>query len=195
MVERAQAAEETGLRILGAAEEVFGAQPYDQASLREVADRAGVTVQTVMRRFGSKDALFVEMTRARSAQIRAARDAVPVGDVAGIVRVLADSYERTARLQLHLLAQEGRTEAITAAVRAARRYHHGWVARVFAPWLAPLDAPARRRLAAQLVAATDLYTWKVLRTDLGLGRRAAEDALRGLVASLAPGRPGRESRP
>lgn len=181
MVERAQAAEATAERILAAAEQVFGGQPYDQASLREVADRSGVTVQTVMRRFGSKDALFVEMTRSRSAQIRAARDAAPVGDVAGLVRVLVDSYERVGTLQLHLLAQEGRTESITAAVRGGRRYHHAWVARMFAPWLDGLDAGARRRLAARLVAVTDLYTWKVLRTDVGLGRRATDDALRDLI--------------
>lgn len=56
---RVEAAAETGRRILRAA---IGLGPEilsDQATLDDVAERAGVTVQTVLRRFGSKEGLIV----------------------------------------------------------------------------------------------------------------------------------------
>jgi AcrR family transcriptional regulator len=54
MSARAEAAEATGERILDAALELFGERPTDQIPLDEVASRAGVSVQTVIRRFGGK---------------------------------------------------------------------------------------------------------------------------------------------
>src|SRR5437764_2573263 len=55
MVARAEAAEATRLRILDAARQLFADLLYDQVSLNAVAARAGVTVQTVIRRFTSKE--------------------------------------------------------------------------------------------------------------------------------------------
>ena len=44
-----------GIRVARA---LFAERPYDQVSLPAIAERAGVTVQTVLRRFGSKEDLF-----------------------------------------------------------------------------------------------------------------------------------------
>lgn len=187
MVARAVAAEATGARILEAAEELFLELLYDQVSLNSVAERAGVTVQTVIRRFGSKEGLFAEVAGQRSAQIRAGRDQAPVGDAAGATRNLIDSYERWGDDQLHLLAQEGRIEGIIDAVNSGRRYHHAWVRRIFAPWLRALPADLKKRRAAELVAVTDVYVWKVLRRDLGLSRDQTEAAVTELVEQLIAG--------
>ena len=55
---RAQAAQATAQAIIAAARVLFAERPYDQVSLPVIAERAGVTVQTVLRRFGSKEELF-----------------------------------------------------------------------------------------------------------------------------------------
>src|SRR3712207_509407 len=83
MTARAEASEATGQRILGAAQQLFGELPYDQVSLQTVAERAGITVQTVLRRFVSKEQLFAAAADVTSQQIRGERDAAPVGDAAG----------------------------------------------------------------------------------------------------------------
>lgn len=184
MVARADATEATGERILAAARQLFGELLYDQVSLRAVADRASVTVQTVIRRFGSKESLFAAVAQWRSGEIRDQRDAAPAGDVPAATRVLVDSYERWGDEQLHLLAQERRTEALGAAVASGRRYHRAWVERVFAPSLRGLPAQQRKRRAAELVAVTDLYTWRIFRRDLGLSREETETAVRDLVERL-----------
>lgn len=181
---RARAAAETGRRILDAAVSLFDELLYDQMTLTDVAARAGVTVQTVLRRFGAKDELFAAVARDRSPVARRERDTATVGDVGRAVAALAEDYERVGRHTLHLLAQERRTEAIAAVVEAGRRYHRDWVAHVFAPQLDILDPGTRQLRHAQLVAVTDLYTWKVLREDMALDADRARAALASLVERI-----------
>ena len=176
--------EATGQRILETAQQLFGELLYDQVSLQAVADSAGVTVQTVLRRFTSKEQLFAAVTQWTSRQIRMARDQAPVGDVTGAVRNLIESYERWGDQVLNRLTQEQRTPVIREATAAGRRYHHAWVERVFSPLLADGPASERPQQLSQLVAVTDLYVWKVLRRDLGLSREATEMAMRDLVSSI-----------
>ena len=181
MTARAEASAATGQRILEAAQRLFGELPYDQVSLQAVAERADVTVQTILRRFASKEQLFAAVAEQTSRQIRSERDAAPVGDVAGVVRNVVDNYERWGDHFLNLLAQEQRTPAIRTATDTGRRYHRAWVERSFAPLLAGLSPADREQRLAQLVAVTDLYIWKVLRRDLELPRDEAEAAVRDLV--------------
>ena len=182
---RAQSSAATGQRILDVAQRLFGELPYDQVSLQAVAERADVTVQTVLRRFASKEQLFAAVAEQTSRQIRSERDAAPVGDVAGVVRNVVDNYERWGDHFLNLLAQEQRTPAIRTVTDTGRRYHRAWVERSFAPLLAGLSPGDREQRLAQLIAVTDLYVWKVLRRDLGLSRDETEAAVRDLIRRLA----------
>lgn len=178
---RAEASEETGQRILEAAQQLFGELLYDHVSLQAVADRAGVGVQTVIRHFTSKEQLFAAVVQWTSRQIRAERDQAPIGDVSGAVRNLIDSYERWGDHVLNRLAQDQRTPAIREVTDAGRRYHHAWVERSFGSLVASGPTSERTQRLAQLVAVTDLYVWKVLRRDLGLSRDETEIAVRDLV--------------
>ena len=189
MVARAKAAEATWGKILEAARELFAELPYDQVSLDAVAVRAGVTVQTVLRRFGSKEALLAAVAEWRSARIRAERDATEVGDLAGAIANLVEDYERWGNEVLHFLAQEDRISAIREVTQRGRAYHHAWVRRVFAPQLRRLAPEQQERRIVQLIAATDLYTWKILRRDLDLGRDEVEEALRDLAGRIVRGSP------
>ena len=58
MTARADAAAATRDRILDAAVAVFWERPLVDISLEEVARRAGVSLPTVIRRFGDKAGLF-----------------------------------------------------------------------------------------------------------------------------------------
>ena len=184
MAARAQATQANGERILAAAQELFAEQLYDQVSCDDVAARAGVTVRTVMRRFGSKQQLFGAVAEERALTIRSSRREAPVGDVPGAVRNLVGSYEEWGDIVLHMLAQERRIAAVGEAVRAGRRYQQTWVTRVFSPLLGELPPLVKRRRLAQLRTVTDIYAWKVLRRDLGLGRAEVELSLRELVSDI-----------
>jgi AcrR family transcriptional regulator len=193
MSARALAAEATGERILQAAGAAFAAAAYDQVSLEAIAGEASVTVRTVVRRFGTKEQLFAEVAKHRGEQIRAARSEAVPGDADGAIRILVSSYEQWGDSTLNFLAQENRARPIADLVGGGRAYHHGWVERVFGPLVASDPQVARRQLAA-LIAVTDVYTWKVLRRDLGGTRREAEQTLLDLVERIVAD-PGRQGRP
>jgi len=53
--------EERRQKILGAAADLFGAQPYDSVQMRDVAARAEVGKPTLYRYFPSKEELFLEV--------------------------------------------------------------------------------------------------------------------------------------
>ncbi len=180
---RAQATEETGERILDAVAEVFWERPSDQISLEEVARRAGVTVRTVIRRFGGKQGLL-EAGAAREAQRERGEREAPVGDVPAAVAVLIKNYEGTGDRALKMLAEEQRLPGLTPFVDLGRALHRDWCARVFAPALTGRTGVERRRRLAQIAAVCDVYTWKLLRRDAGLSRRQTELALLELLTPM-----------
>jgi AcrR family transcriptional regulator len=187
MTARAQAAQATADRVLDVALELFTDRPYEDVALEEVAERAQVTKRTVLRRFGSKEALFVAaMGRAEQEEVRR-RDAAPVGDVAAAVANVVDHFERFGANRLRLLSQEDRIAVVAEDVEAGRRYHWSWVERTFAPLIDGLRGAARKRRIAALVALTDVYTWKLLRRDLGLSRAETERTLVELINELQGG--------
>jgi AcrR family transcriptional regulator len=184
---RAEAAEATVRRVLDVAVRLFTDYPYDDVSLERVAAEAGVTKRTVLRRFGSKEALFGEaMTVARDEMI-AHRQEAPIGDVAGAVANVVGQYERWGTNRLRLLEQEDRIPLIAEWVKGGREWHWGWVERVLAPQLKGLRGAERRRRHAALVVLTDVYTWRLLRLDLRLSRADTERTLVDLINRLEGG--------
>src|SRR5215471_5796170 len=93
MVARAEAAAATGERILDATIKLFWELPTVEISLDEVARRAGVTVQTVIRRFGGRDGLFAAAAEREDERVRSQRNEAPVGDVASAIHILIEHYE------------------------------------------------------------------------------------------------------
>lgn len=184
MGRRAALANANGESILKSARRLFGEARYDQVSLEEVAAEAGVTERTVVRRFGSKEKLFRAASAERAASIRRTRDEVPVGDIPEAVRLLVGTYEEWGDEVLHLLAQEHGLAGVTNTVDAGRRYHAAWVARAFSPLLGEVPRAVRRRRLGQLVAVTDIYSWKVLRRDVGLSRAEVEASMRELIGGI-----------
>ncbi len=177
MTARAEAAQSTADGILDEAIQLFTDKAFDDVTLDEVAERAGVTKRTVLRRFESKDRLFVTaMDHAATVMMRQ-REGAPVGDVPGAVANVVEHYERWGTNRLRLLSQEDRIELVAEHVRGGRGFHRDWVEHTFAPQLAGLRGAARTRRVAALVAATDVYTWKLLRLDLGLSRAETERTL------------------
>lgn len=170
---RASAAAETGRRILQATEDLFMEGPLSDVTLNAVAARAGVTVQTVIRRYGDRLGLINATAEAVSARVVGQRSAAPSGDVPAAVENLVEHYETTGALALKMLAEEETSPVLASITGTGRGLHRQWCERVFAPFLDadfPADGPDRNRRLAQFVAICDVYTWKLLRLDAGLDR-------------------------
>lgn len=180
---RAAAAEMTALRIAEAFLACISNRWFDEVTLEEVAERAGVTVRTVMRRFGSKEGLACDFVNYISPQIFATRQSQP-GDVSGTIAVVIASWEEIGDGYFRILAQEQRQPALRNSLDAGRRGHRQCTAEAFAPWLDALQGDERRRLLDALVIATDVYVWKQLRRDMGLSVKATKAAMLNLVTAI-----------
>ena len=183
MVARAEAAAATQGRMLAAAWEHFSDRPYEQVRLADVAADAGVTVQTLHLRFGTKDELFVAAWRWMVHKEGARRDSAPIGNVREAVRLIYESYELRGDATLLLLAQEDRIPAIREMTDRGRTWHREWVERTFAPLLAGLSGAGHGRRLVAMVVATDILVWKLLRRDMGLGRVTAERIVTEMVTA------------
>ena len=184
MTTRAESAARTRERILDAAIDLFWQTPTDRLSLEAVAEDAGVSVQTVIRKFGGKDGLLEAAGQREASRIGAQRGQAPVGDVPGAMAVLVDHYEEMGDRVLRLLAEEARVPGLAAIVEQGRDVHTQWCARVFGPALGARDGRERERLLAQLVAVCDVQTWHLLRRVSGLSRSDTELSLAELIEPL-----------
>lgn len=184
MATRAAAADATRERILDAACDAFLASWYDDVTLRDLASAADVALQTVVNHFGTKAPLYAAAVERISAGIEARRYEVEPGDVQGAVDALVDDYDRTGDFTLRTLAEEGRIAVVGPVLARGRRRHQDWVEHVFPAALEGLRGPSRQRRLVQLVAVTDVYTWKLLRRDKGLSRDQTVLAVCELVQAL-----------
>jgi AcrR family transcriptional regulator len=182
---RAEGVERTRERILRAARRQFFALPYDEVRLAGIAAEAGVTQQTLLNHFSSKDGLVAALVEIVEPEIAALRVDVRPGDVRAAVRGLVRQYEAIGDANIRLEAAAERVPAVAAAVAAARTEHTAWLERVFGPQL-PADPRARRRALAALYVATDVGSWRLLRRDLGHSRADTTAVLQSLIeAALA----------
>jgi AcrR family transcriptional regulator len=184
MVARAQATEQTRRQIVDAAATLFGERPFDLVSLADVARASNLALATVVRQFESKEQLFAATVAAVSEVLDSQIDEMPENDPAGSVRLALDGYERFGDAIVRLIAQEDRLPAIREVTERGRRQHAKWIGRACSSVLAGLDARRRKVRFAQLMAATDVLFWKVLRRDLRLTRGETERAITEIVESL-----------
>ena len=190
MSARAAAAEATRERIVETAAAAFSEHWYEDVTIRGIARDAGVALQTVRNHYATKEELFVAAAERISESIETVRWGVEADDIDGALSTLMDDYERTGDSTLRMLAVEERVPVVQPHIATGRRKHQEWVTHVFPAALQGLRGAARSRRVAQLVVATDVYCWKLLRRDKGLDREQTLTAMRELVLALHDHNPG-----
>ena len=181
MSARQQAKTATRDAIIKAAIDTLMAERSFAITLPTVAERADVTVKTVLRHFGSRDALVDTATSQVYDEVMAERTPPP-DDLEAALRVLIAHYERMGEVVLAMLADDTDPRAVRMN-KAGRRAHRAWVEEVFADRLPELTT-ARSRLVDVLVVATDVYAWKLLRLDRGLSVDDVHDRMMLMTETL-----------
>ena len=183
MTARADAARETGERILDAAEALFLEHSFAELSLGLIAERAEVTVQTLIRRYGSKEQLVAVVAERVMARVLAQRSQAVPGDAAGAIDNLLEHYESVGQLVLRMLAQE-HIPALAAIAAKGRRLHRQWVERTLGPLVTTPERRARRARLDELAAVTDITVWKLFRRDWRRSRAETAQSLRRMLDRL-----------
>lgn len=184
MVARAESTAATREGILEAAEAVADELHYEEITLAAVSKRAGVSVQTILRHFGTRDELFVATVLHMGMKMSGDRDVEPSDDPKQIVSILIDHYERFGDRILWMLAQEDRHSQIKVFTDLGRTFHAEWCRQAFAPALKGLRGMRRERRLSQFVTATDIYIWKILRRDRSLSPSQVKLAICELLEPL-----------
>jgi AcrR family transcriptional regulator len=99
--------------LLDAARELFGAQGYDDTTLREIGERAGADASLIARYFGNKAALYIAVVATESLQYRATTISETVEETVHLLR------ERTDRIGVGPISQALLDPSIDPEIRAA----------------------------------------------------------------------------
>jgi AcrR family transcriptional regulator len=181
---RQQAKTATRDVIVRAAIDTFMAERSFALTLPAVAERAQVTVKTVLRHFGSRDSLIDAAWAQAYDEVMAERIA-PQGNPEAALEVLIAHYERRGEVALAMLADDIDPRAARMN-NAGRLAHREWVEQVFTDRL-PATVVERARLVDVLVVATDVYAWKLLRLDRGLPVHDVADRMLLMTEALLAG--------
>jgi AcrR family transcriptional regulator len=182
MRSRGQAKAATREAVINAAIETFTAERSFSVTLGPVAERAGVTVKTILRHFGSREALIEAAWSRAYRDAVAERSALP-GDRDASLTVLIAHYERRGPMILGALAEEDEDPRAQHMCDAGRVAHRAWAEEVFGACL-PEERDDRCRLVDALVVATDVYAWKLLRLDRGLPADAVHDRMQLMTEAI-----------
>jgi hypothetical protein len=106
------------------------------------------------------------------------------GDVDAALGVTYDFYEQFGGVVIRWLADEQRVAAMHERLQVGRQHLHRRITAIFMPVLERRKGAARGQLNDALVVAFDVYTWKLLRRDFGLDRRAAQAVVRSMIVAL-----------
>lgn len=195
MASRADAVAATKERIARAAQGLLLVRAYDDLTLADIAAQAGVSHQTVLNHFESKEGAVLSALELLRSEIRGVRATVRRGDPYHAVDVLMQQYEQFGDLNVRWAMSAERLGRLAVLLEQARAGHSAWLEEVFDAHL-PEGSKERRLAVNALHAATDVYTWKLLRRDLGLTRADTSRTMKTLVAGvLANNNGSREARP
>jgi len=189
---RQQAKDATRDAIVNAAIDAFQAERTFSITLPAVAERADVTVKTVLRHFGNRESLIDVAWQRLFDDIRAEREPPP-DDPATALDVLIEHYERRGTMVLTTLASEDHDPRAKRMNSAGRSGHRAWVEQVFGARL-PEHPVERSRVVDVLVVATDVYTWKLLRHDRGLSVGDVADRMLMMTEALVAAPLRRDTR-
>jgi len=191
---RAQATADTHRRCVSAFLGFLQDRWLDEITLNDVAEAAGVTVQTVIRRFSGKEGLLKAAIEVLDREIDQRRHA-PEGSPRQIIEGLVRDYEEIGDMVVRCLAQEERNPVLRILLDHGRREHLTWIEDGFKPWLKHLPPELYELKIAQLLVITDVYTWKLLRRDRGKTVEEFTDILENLVTALLAPTNGTAAKP
>jgi AcrR family transcriptional regulator len=180
--QRAAQTEDRRRQILHAVGSLMVRGAFDDMTLQAVADEAGVSLKTVTRHFGTKDALLRAAMEEATAHEEAARR-VPTGDLDAIVAVLAARYEDGAEMIYRIGDMELKHAWLSEWIQRARQSHLDWLGQAFAAWLPPAGPTRTQRLMC-LFVATEVRSWWALRHRLAQDPAQAAAVLKAGLAAL-----------
>jgi AcrR family transcriptional regulator len=157
-------------KIMETVIELWMHHPVNDITLERVAGLSGVTVRTLLRKYGSKDGLLEACVEYENPGFMERRNGVKAGDIDTALETLLDEYEEMGNGVIRTISVEEEMPFAGKLLDRGRKEHRAWCARVFGPFLPITGDPDYEIQLAALIAVTEIYLWKLLRKDLGHSR-------------------------
>jgi AcrR family transcriptional regulator len=181
---RARQAAETEKRIIDAAHNLWIKLPYHEITLEKVADKAGVTVRTILRKFESKEGLFMTGIEKDEEISILSRNEDPSKPVSETLVSLLDEYEKMGDASIRTIMASDSVPVAKQILVKARIVHKAWCEKMFASYLpAQNSADYSIRLHA-FISATEFYLWKLLRRDIGFSQQETLAVFKNMIDGL-----------
>lgn len=184
MKKRSAKARTNEIRIKESFRDLWMEHALPEITLEQVAERAGVTVRTVLRKFDSKEGLITASIQ-HAANQAMERESVEAGDLEAAVSALMKEYESMGDAVIRTIRLEGELPAAAEILQLGRAKHRKWCAAVFSPYLPQKRNTMREEKLHAFIAATEVYLWKLLRHDLKNSRTATHRIFLELVRGIA----------
>lgn len=170
--------------ILAAVVELWLELPFNEITLDQVAEKAGVTVRTILRKYGAKEGLIEACLESEEVSVDPGRPAPEPGDIQAILNLLCAEYEAMYPAVMRTIAAVEQFPAAAKILERGRNYHREWCAQAFSPFLPATDSRAYEPRLSGFIAATEIYLWKLLRRDMGKSVEEASEVFRMLIEGV-----------
>ena len=170
--------------IIVAVVELWMELPFHEITLDRVAERAGVTVRTILRKYGSKEGLIEACLESEEVAIDPGRQTPEPGNIQTIIEILCAEYEAMYPAVMRTIAAAEQFPAAAKILERGRQYHCEWCARAFSPFLPTPGTQAYETRLTAFIAATEIYLWKLLRRDMGKTLEEVKEVVRLLVEGI-----------
>ncbi len=167
MSERARKVARNDRNIMNAMSGLWLELPLSEITLDKISQRSGVTVRTILRKFGSKEGLLKACIEHEGERFTIKRMNVTPGDLNGILDALLEEYEHMGDALIRTLTMEYNYLSTQELLQKARTTHREWCAFVFEPFLPSKSSGSYETVLSAFIASTEFYLWKLLRRDLG----------------------------
>lgn len=154
-------------KIMDAVAELWLELPMPELTLEKVAARSGVTVRTILRKYGSKEGLIKSLIENDGGRFTSNRMQVTPGNLPDILDALLEEYELMGDAIIRTLTVEYEFPSTAVILEKARSIHREWCEFVFSPFLPDQSSDQYEIVLSSFIVATEFYLWKLMRKDLG----------------------------
>lgn len=185
MLERAEQVARNDQKIMDAVASLWLKVPISELTLDKVAENSGVTVRTILRKFGTKEGLLKACMENEGERFTRKRMQVTPGDLPGILSALLEEYEHMGDALIRTLTVEYEYPSTRQLLKKARMVHREWCIKVFEPFLPSESSDSYEKILSAYIAGTEFYLWKLLRRDLNKSAEECRQVFLFTLESLA----------
>jgi AcrR family transcriptional regulator len=187
MTARAEKMARTEERIMRAAVSLWKEKNLRDITLEMIAENAGVTVRTLLRKYGSKDGVIQASIESEAAGAAVTRIPQVSSELGELISSLLSEYETMGDAVIRTIYLSDEIPVASSILARGRAIHREWCEKSFGQYLCAPDPAERELRLSSIIAATEIYLWKLLRRDMGKSREETHRIFRNMVEGLILG--------